>query len=91
MMYFMMVTKHFRDEEKHEDMAKNLSGYLNGVSQRGASAISDPDAKALGITRTSPRVIRDRDWHSGITTAPNKWHNYYNPTSRDINHNPDIQ
>jgi hypothetical protein len=93
MMYFMMVTKHFRDEEKHEDMAKNLSSYLGGVSQRGASAISEPDAKALGITKSSPRVIRDRnpDWHSGITTVPNKWRSYYNPASRYINHNPDIQ
>ncbi len=87
MMYFVMVAKHFRDEEKHEDMAKNLSSYLNGVSQRGASAISDPDAKALGITKSSPRVIRDRnpDWHSGITTVPNKWRNYYNPESKRNN------
>jgi hypothetical protein len=89
MMYFVMVAKHFRDEEKHEDMAKNLSSYLGGVSQRGASAVSDPDAKALGITKSSPRVIRDRDWHSGITTVPNKWRNYYNPESKRNYYNND--
>lgn len=68
MMYFITITKHFRDQEKHDEASKNIASYLDGVAKSGI--VSERDAKTLGIKPTSPRSIRDP--HRRFDFDPNK-------------------
>jgi hypothetical protein len=87
--YFMSVSSYFRKKEKREEEQKNISDYLSSVARTGS--VKPADKEALGITKSSPRVIRDRnpDWHSGITTVPNKWRSYYDPDAKPNYYNDD--
>lgn len=64
MMYFIMVTKHFKDQEKYENAGKSIMSYLGGVTDGGVD--DAPVRRTGGIsdkpkpTPSYPRAIRDR-------------------------------
>lgn len=80
MMYFIMVAKHFRDEENREN-AKDSS--TSNTSDRIPSW-TKPDNKASAPVEVrhptrypSPRPINPSQ---AIQTFPNQWRTYYNPS-----------
>ena len=80
MMYFMLVAKHYRDEEKRADVNKNLATWVTNAS--GGNRMSKPEVKVHNPTEYPKRPA---DPLQGSQTFPNKWRSYYNPSG---NNNP---
>ena len=75
-MYFMLVAKHYRDEEKRENINKNLATWVTGTNN--SDRMSKREVEVHNPTRL-PKRTADNNLQ-GIQTFPNKWRTYYNPS-----------
>lgn len=75
-MYFMLVAKHYRDEEKRENINKNLATWVTGTNN--SDRMSKREVEVHNPTRyPSPRPTNPLQ---GIQTHSDKWRTYYNPS-----------
>lgn len=75
-MYFMLVAKHYRDEEKRENINKNLATWVTGTNN--SDRMSKPEVKIHNPTRL-PERSHDNILQ-GIETLSSKWRAYYDPS-----------
>lgn len=85
MMYFIMVAKHFRDEENNENTKDSPASNTSGRMPSGIK----PDIKASAEIQvpnpTRYPKTRPIDPLQGIKTHTDKWRTYYYPDSKPDN------
>lgn len=72
-MYFMLVAKHYRDEEKRENINKNLATWVTGTNN--SDRMSKREVEVHNPTKY-PERSHDK-FPRGVDNLSAKWRSYY--------------